>query len=199
MWRLGLDCSLYVTARCVHSLARSDWVRKFEWSVCVDSGRCLQVDIHEPEVVAHAVGAHDLKLWVIFRFLSHVTDAKTADVIVTTGWYQHCVEVAKTDGTVELENLFLFGIVGWVVVSYLHILLIDICLDPHLVPLSYLSIFDSFVDSAPLLPFHLFLILHILYAYVVNVTIAQATIISTGSEVGAAATISLPLVVATHQ
>ena len=61
-----------------------------------------------------------------------------------------------------------------IVISHLHVLLVDICLDSHLIPLSYLSVFDGFMDSAPLLSLSFLLILHILYAYVVNIMIDEA-------------------------
>ena len=172
---LGLNRSFHVLTRCVLCLARGNWVREFEWSVSVDSGRSLQVDIRKSKVVAHAVRAHDLKLWVMFCLLCHVSDAKAADVIVTTGWYQHRIEVTKADGAVEFENLFLYWIVVRVVISYLHVLLVDICLDSNLIALSYLSVFDGFMDSAPLLSFLFLMIFHILYVYVVNIMIAEAS------------------------
>ena len=62
-----------------------------------------------------------------------------------------------------------------VVISHLHVLLVDICLDSHFVALSYLSVFDGFMDSAPLLSFLFLMIFHILYVYVVNIMIAEAS------------------------
>ena len=86
----------------------------------------------------------------------------------------------------------------WVVISYLHVLLVDICLNSHLIPLSYLSIFDSLMNSAPLFSLLLFLILHILYVYVVDIMITEATT-SAATTMGVSLASMLVVSMATHQ
>ena len=85
-----------------------------------------------------------------------------------------------------------------VVISYLHILLVDICLNSHLIPLSYLSVFDSLMNSAPLFSLLLFLILHILYVYVVDIMITEATT-SAATAIGVPLASVLIVTMATHQ
>ena len=86
-----------------------------------------------------------------------------------------------------------------VIISYLHIFLVNICLYSHLIPLSYLSVFDSFVDSAPLLSLNFFLILHILYSYVVDIMIAETTTSAATALSAPLATELINVAVATHQ
>ena len=124
--------------------------RELEGSVGVDSERGLEVDVEELVFVGAAVGAEDAELGVVLRLLGHVPDAETANVVVAAGRDQHRVEVAQADRAVVLEHLAGLRVLGRVVVPHLYVSLIHLCLNPHFVAFTDLSLLDGLVHPAPL-------------------------------------------------
>ena len=101
------------------------------------------------------MGARDAVVGVLLGPPGHVANAKPANVVVAARGHEDRVEVAQADRAVVLEHLALDGVVGWVVVSNMHVLFVDLSLDSHFVALAYFSLLRSSQSQAPLfaLPF----------------------------------------------
>ena len=100
----------------------------------------------------------DAEFWICLSFLSHITNAEAADVVVAAGGDKDGVEVSQADRTVVLKDLALYVVVSWIDISNLDILFVNICLDPHFVSLSDLSILNSLMGSAPFFTFSILLV-----------------------------------------
>ena len=132
----------------------------------------MRVDISQLVFVSRAMRASDAEILVWLRLFCHVSDTKTADIIIAAGGNEDCVEISQADGTVILEGLALHRVILRIEVSYQHILLVDVSLDSHFVSFSDLSILYGLVDSAPFVPIFSFLLV---WATTTIVVILQIT------------------------
>ena len=89
----------------------------------------------------------------MFGLSCHVSDTETADVVITTGRDENCVEISQANWAIVLENFALIRVISWVKVSHLNVFLVDVSLDSYLVTLSNLRILNSFMSSSPIVSF----------------------------------------------
>ena len=118
----------------------------------------MRVDISQLVFVSRAMRASDAEILVWLSLFGHVSDTKTADIIITAGGNEDCVEIAQADRTVILEGLALHRVILRIDVSYQHILLVDVSLDPDFVSFPDFSILYGLVSSAPFFSIFSFLL-----------------------------------------
>ena len=92
----------------------------------------------------------------MFCLSCKVTDAESADVVIAAARHKDGIEVAEADGAVVLKDLALDLVMHGIVVANLHVTLIDLRLDSHLVALPDFSVLYSSMSQPPLLPFAFF-------------------------------------------
>lgn len=108
-----------------------------EWSIRVKLKFLFRLYIFKFKIILKAVRAFDHKLGVSFCLLSHVTDAKTAKIVLTTARSENGIEITKAYRTAILVfHLFLSD--KWIVVLVFNITLAYTSLDSYLIPVSNL-------------------------------------------------------------
>ena len=105
------------------------------------------------------MGTFDLKLGISLGLLCHVSDAETADVIVTACRNKDCVEVTKADGTVVLEHFTFNRVMCGISVPNMDVFLVNVSLNADLVALSNFSILYGLVNTTPFFSIIIFLVI----------------------------------------
>lgn len=111
-------------------------------SIRVLSNFSFKVNVIKFEVIICTIGAFDNIIGVFLGSFSHISDAKSADVIFTASTHKNRIEIAQTNGTAVLE-LIMRSIRQ--IFDILDILFTDIGPYPHLVSNS--NLIEHFVKT----------------------------------------------------
>jgi hypothetical protein len=114
-----------------------------KWSVSVVFQFIAVFDINQFEIFFQAVRTLNSEVLVFLWLLSHVSNAKPANIVLAARRDEDLIEIPETDGTTILKD-FSLSEVCWIVILCENIFLTHICFNSYFVPLSDVTIIYYF-------------------------------------------------------
>jgi hypothetical protein len=97
----------------------------------------LWINITQPKIGFETVSTLYHELSVFLSSLGHLSNAKSAYVVLTTARHKYRIEVSEANGTTIPEGFLLLRIVLWIVNHIPYVFFRNLCLDPHFVALPH--------------------------------------------------------------